>query len=328
MRTFLSAIRLSAVVVAISIAGCTRENPVTVNEQPPPGVTNEETAMKYMAGNDEFVRNDEQTFDDQAVQPADYDLFGKLSADITPIRFGRFITSVTKTITITIQSGDSIAIAAVDKDIVGVFKIRAITNAGDTVLVEKPFNDKAKRNIIFKRVNRLVDHFWRNWIPVASSLVDGGTASPNDDIHLLKVEMFLPNGDTVTITDPTNHYLRYRWLRMWMGGHHDVPDFAVGQEVKIRVTLMSESPDTDLVALRLGADFIHRRRARLHLVSETNNGDGTFTRVFERAWTVQPYFGPIHVGIDAMTRGTVYSDTEPYAVHWWGVPCRVLRSLW
>jgi hypothetical protein len=90
------------------------------------------------------------------------------------------------------------------------------------------------------------------------------------------------------------------------------------------VTLNSASADTDFVALRFGFDAFHKRRARLHIISEANNGDGTYTRVYEKTWLTHPHPGYFHAGVDAMTKGTVHDDVEPYSVSWWGIPYRVV----
>ena len=90
---------------------------------------------------------------------------------------------------------------------------------------------------------------------------------------------------------------------------------------------MSTSADTDVVALRFGFDLFHKKRVQLALVSETKNTDNTFTRVYEISRTAPQYWhfhaGWFNLGVDAMTRGTVYDDTAPYSVSWWGIPYRV-----
>ncbi|MDH3252588.1 MAG: hypothetical protein OEM41_07335, partial [Ignavibacteria bacterium] len=282
-------------------------------------------AMKYYAAQDEFVQNDEKTFDDQSIEGFDYGTFGKIDAAITPLRFGRFITAVTRTITVTTEPGDTIAVAHVQKDIVGVFKIKGLDEAGDTLIVEKPFEDQATRNIIFKRIARRTDRFWLNWVPVATSLVEGGTIRPagDVDIAITKAELFLPNGTVITITDPNAYYLRYRWTRLFDGGNCDIPEFTPGVQARLQVTLVSTEADTDLVALRYGVDALHKRRVRMQLTSETSNGDGTYTRVYGVPFFLHPHRGWFHAGIDAMTKKTVFDDTAPYSVSWWGIPYRV-----
>ena len=87
------------------------------------------------------------------------------------------------------------------------------------------------------------------------------------------------------------------------------------------------SADTDLVALRFGFDGTRERRAKLAMTSQVANGDGTFTRVFEVSKTT-PLFMHFHtgwfnMGVEAMTKATLYDDQAPYTVSWWGIPYRI-----
>jgi len=326
----LGALPLLALAGSLLLQGCTSEDSVIDPlNQPPAGVNDEVAAIKYFALADEFSSNTEVTMEDGEMYPAEYGSVGKISADITPLRFGRFIRSVTRTVEVTMEPGDSIAVANVTKDIFGVFRIRGIDGDMDTVTVVKEFHDRAMKKMVFRRVARDTDRWWRNWIPVGTSLVAGGTVEPNDNIEITMTELFLPNGDTVVVTDPLSHLLRYRWEPMFAprdSAGHDrppVPELIDGQQLTMRVTVRSASPDTDLVALRFGCDALHKRRALMRLVSEEDNGDGTWTRAYERMWTVPPPRGFFHVAVDAMTHGTIFDDEEPYSVSWWGVPYRV-----
>jgi hypothetical protein len=325
MKTSLVTLMSACMLTGLFVAGCSKDN--GPDEQAPVGVSNEEQAMSYFAQNDEFVANDEETFTDDAIESFNYGTFGKVDAVVTPLRWGRFVTSVTRTVTTTIQPGDTIAIAKVDKDIVGTLKVRAIVQNGDTVVIEKPFNDKSTRNVIFKRVNRNTDKYWLNWVPVASSLVQGGTVAPNNLITIKQITFTLASGDVLTITEPTEYYLRYRWLKLFGGGKKDVPELVAGQPLKLEVTVHSTSADTDFVALRYGKGASQGRRVQLTLASEVNNGDGTFTRVFEISRIAPQYVhfhrGYFHLGLDAMTRATLVDDVAPYSVSWWGIPYRV-----
>lgn len=310
--------------IGLILGGCS-DNPVEVSD----GLNDDEAAIKYMASNDEFVRNDEETFSDRAVEPMDVGTFSKVAADITPLRFGRFVSNVSVTITVTIQAGDSIAIAHVEKTITGEFRIRAVDGSGDTILVVKPFVDKAVRNLIFKRIGRNPRPV-RNWVPVATSLVAGGTEPQpaGHEINLVMLKLYLPNGDSVTITDPTDFYLRYRWQNRHVHNiRGDVPELSATQQVRLQATVVSASSDTDLVALRYGVGTFQKRRLRMQLVSEVDNGNGTFTRVYETSRITPPlvhfHRGFFHFGVDAMTRATLFTDTEPYSVSWWGIPYRV-----
>jgi len=317
---------------SIFLAGCSKDDSIVDPlNQPPAGVTNEQSSINYMALADEFSANTEATMDDGDLQPAEYGLVGKVAADLTPLRFGRIIRSITRNVEIHYETGDSVAEAMVTKDILGVFKVRGINGEGDTVTVEKEFHDRSMKRVIFRRVSRDPVRYWRNWIPVGTSLVAGGTVEPNDNIAIQKVEVFLPNGDTIVVTDPLEHMMRYRWARMLNGGmldslHPDrppVPELLAGQRLSMRVTIVSAYADTDLVALRFGCNPVLKRRALMELVAQEQNEDGTFTRVYERMWTVPAAKGFFHAAVDAVTRGTIFDDVEPYSVSWWGVPYRV-----
>jgi hypothetical protein len=317
---------------SLFLAGCSKEDSIVDPlNQPPAGVTTEEGAIQNLALTDEFTANTEVTLNDGDLLPVEYGIVGKIAAEITPLRFGRFITSITRNVVVQYQPGDSIAEAMVTRDILGVFKVRGINGGGDTVTVAKDFHDRSQRRVIFRRISNDTLHFWRNWIPVGTSLVGGGTVEPNDNIAIRKVELFLPNGDTVTVTDPLQFLMRYRW-EMRVGGammdslHTErppVPELLNGQQLTIRVSVQSTSADTDMVLLRFGCDPFHKRRGAMRIVSEQDNGDGTYTRVYERMWTVPPLHGFFHATVDAMTHGTIFDDTEPYSVSWWGVPYRV-----
>jgi hypothetical protein len=315
----------SVMLTGLLVSGCKKDN--GPDESAPVGVTNEEQAMQYFAKTDEFVANDEVTFADQSAETFDYGTFGKVDAAITPLRWGRIVTSVTRTVTTTIQPGDTIAIALVEKNIIGALKIRGLNRNGDTITVDKPFTDASKRNVIFKRVNRNPDKFWLNWVPVATSLVDGGTVVPNNQIDITKLVLYTSALDTITIVDPTAYFLRYRWLKLFNGGRKDVPEFAAGQTLKLQVTVVSASADTDYVALRYGAGISQHKRVRLSLVTEANNGNGTYTRVFEISRVAPQYMhfhrGYFHLGLDAITKATLMDDSAPYSVSWWGIPYRV-----
>lgn len=321
MKRSVGLLWVAAVLTGLVLVGCSKDS-TGPSEQAPLGVSNEQSAMQYYAANDGFVANDEVTFADKAIQPIDYSTIGKIDEAIVPLRFGRFVTNVSKNVTIEVQPGDTIAIAHVQKTVTGTLKIRGLKGT-DTVTVEKPFTDTSERYIIFKRVNREREHYWMNWIPVASSLVHGGTVAPNNDIQLTKVDILLPNGKTISITEPEKYFMRYRWLRLFTGGKDDMPDLMAGDPVTMRAVVVSAAPDTDFVTLRYGFDFDHGRRARMKMISQESNSDGSFTRTYELSWQAHFHRGMFNAQIDAMTKRTLFDDTAPYSVSWWAVPYRV-----
>lgn len=303
------------------VVGCHKNTTAPEDDGAPVGVTDEQSAIKDLAVNDEFVKNDELTFADQEVQPTDYGyLFGKIDAAIIPLRWGRFISGVTRDVNVRVLPGDTTAIAHVRKVVRGTLKIKGLRGV-DTILVEKPFSDQSDRNMLFKRVDRNAKRYWRNWIPIATSLVEGGT--PNGQIEIKKIEMITPGGDIITITDPQNFYLRYRWLGH-RNGDRDMAELRGGDSTRVRVTLESASPDTDLVALRFGFNSVAKNRARMFLTRQDVGGSLGYVKVFERTFYVHSRPGHFHAGIDAATKATLFDDDPTkYSVSWWGIPYRV-----
>jgi hypothetical protein len=330
MKKSLTILWTLSLVTSLAVIGCKKDDVTgsTTSDQAPTGVTNEQSAMTYFAKTDEFVNNDEATFADNAIAPTDYDeTFSKVDAAITPLRWGRFITSVTRTVTVTTLPGDSISVARVDRIIIGVLKIKSLSGTGDTVTITKNFQDTSAKNVVFKRMARDSKRYWLNWVPVATSLVSGGTspAPANEEINITKVEL-TAGGNTVTVTDPLTTWLRYRWLKLFNGGKADVPELTAGETATIKVTVQSQSPDTDLVALRhgfsLGAG--HFKRVKMAMTSQSGpDGNGLYMRTYEKQVPVRIYPGSFHFGVDAVTRATLYDDAAPYSVAWWGIPYRV-----
>ena len=318
---------LPFVLAGLLAAGCGDDT--TSSDGPPAGVTNEEQAITALATGDSFVQNEDQTFGDASIEPMDYGTFGKIAADVIPVSWGRFVEEVTVSATTTIADGDSIATVNVVRNSTGTFRVLAKQTPEDTavVLIEKPFADQSVRNVIFRRIGRDGARFWLNWIPVSTSLVDGKTVNPPEDqtVTLTELQLVRPSGDTITITDPTNFYLRYPWSNMM--DHRapmDVPEMSFGESFSIRATVVSSSPDTDLVALKYGFSPASRRRMGVPMISQTENGDGTFTRVYGVTAEVRHQPGFFHAGVVVLSHKTLYDDDPAsYSVNWWGVPYRV-----
>ena len=308
------------------LAGCSNDSTGPADDgQAPAGVSDEMTAIQYFAREDDFVKNEEETFGDVTLEPGEYATFGKIDAAITPLRWGRIITGVNRSVTVNLLPGDSIAIARVTKTITGDFKIRALNGTGDTVVITKPFTDQSTRNVMFKRVRREPVRYWLNWLPVATSLVDGGTVGQSSSIDLVRLAMYLPGGDSVVVTDPNRFWLRYRWTYLYNAADSDVPEFTPGQRVRLQAKLTSAAADTDMVVLRFGVRGLQRARVRMRLTAEQfDPATGKYVRTYEIPFYTHAHTGFFHAGVDAMTRGTIFDDQAPYAVSWWGIPYRVL----
>ena len=128
MKKSLALLWTIAATVGLLVVGCNKNaNGPEDDGIAPSGVTDEQSAMKYYAVNDEFVKNDEQTFADQDIQPTDYGYLSSiLDPPIIPLRWGRFIDSVSYRFTLEIQTGDTIAIGRLHKNINGRLKIKGL----------------------------------------------------------------------------------------------------------------------------------------------------------------------------------------------------------
>jgi hypothetical protein len=263
------------------IAGCTKHDGGPVNGSS--ANLDQIQQIQTQALADPFVQSDQATFSDQSLQPTDYGSLGKIDAPITPLRWARFISGISSTVTTTILPGDTTAVAHIVKTITGTFRVKG-TEAGVDTIISKPFTDVATRNLLMRKVNIVDTAVWR---PAGTSLVYGQTTPPpaNNAIKITQVQVFTPT-DTVTITDPTSFYLRYRWLPFHDGERKNCPEFKGGDKVIIQATVVSASSDTDLVALRYGFGFglAFGRRQHMTLVSQTKNGDSTYTRVYQATW--------------------------------------------
>ena len=332
MKKELSMIAALALLAGLSITGCKKDDTNSpTGDQPPAGVTNEQTAMVSAAASDEFVTNaaDVYAFADPGMAPTNYNdgtSLSKTDTVINPLRWGRFISSVTRTTTVTVLPGDTLAYAHISRLVNGTLRIKTTMNGVDSVFT-KIFSDTTGKNVVFRRAAKDTKRYWLNWIPVATSLVQGGTSPmpANNGIVITKLQLF-GGGDSITITDPENFWLRYKWLNMYHGGRGDVPQFSMGDSVGVSVTILSQSTDTDMVALRhgFGLQSLHFQRARMTLVSQSGpDGNGFYTKVYTKS--IMPRFGvgSFYVGIDAITKATLYDTNAPYSASWWGVPYRM-----
>jgi hypothetical protein len=126
--------------------------------------------------------------------------------------------------------------------------------------------------------------------------------------------------------------MRYKWLKMWAADtKEDVLELQGGNQVRMRVVVTSAEKDTDFVFLRYGFNLTDRKRVPLECVFVNDNGDGTYTRVFQ-TYSARKIVAPMmhfhrgffHLNLDAMTRSTLFTDdVNNYSVTWWGVPYRV-----
>jgi len=184
-------------------------------------------------------------------------------------------------------------------------------------LIKKSFTSVITRNAVLVKIAR-EDSSKNRWVVKAVSLPEGGTASSNIDITNLTV--FLPNGDTLSISSPNDYYLIRKWGWFWWRWHN-VPVIQRDRDVKIQVELTSAYADTDFVSLTFGADRFgyHRCKKRFDLVSSTDNG-GVYDKVYEQTFKGDYYPGFFHAIINALPKQVIFDDSAAVESSTWGIP--------
>jgi hypothetical protein len=320
--------------VGLSLTGCSDDSAVNPEQQDPndqlygAAATDQQFFQMY-AENDSYSQSDELAMNDgeEPLPMDDYEL-GKVTTPIRPLRWARFIRNFNRQVQLDSVTADSLSYLTVTKTWVGSLLIAATysdTGRVPDTVIRKPFTTVSKKRFIFRRIGNTAV-IWRNWRPVAVSLIAGGTES-SDAINITQLKLrFDRNGvpDSVIVTDPVNTFLRIP--RVNDIRNTEVPDIAGGHRSLLQVTLTSTDPDTDHVALRFGftRDGLHRHRIRLHLVSETFDGS-VYTRVYERPFMMHMARGVFALGVDATTHGTMFDDAAPVSNSFWGVPYLVTR---
>jgi hypothetical protein len=277
-----------------------------VNNEP----TTDKEAMEKLVDDDSSLTSFDYNYDEEGVM----DFLGKVNTDIYPFRVGQKMRLVNRTLSIDIQ--DTIAYGTLTKTFEGILFIAASYDSGankpDT-LIQKPFTAVVTRNLIFKKIGN-TPYPRRNWIIAAISLPEGGTQSPN--IDLMKMTIFLPNGETLMIDSPNEYFLRRGW-----GWWRTMPFIGRGDSVRISVELFSNYEEDDFVTLTWGANrwIKHRSKRLFDLVSSTPNGTG-WDKVYEQTFLSHQWPGFYHAIINAMPQQVVYDDSTPVETEAWGIP--------
>ncbi len=335
----------AALVIPALIAGCSKNNPVA-----PAPAGDQQYFQTVVSGNDnqtrDLITSDVEALDESADLYMKGEIFRKQAAaagTIAPMKFGRRITGVTRSIiSPATMFGDTVAIVHTQTVITGEFVIRASTPAGDTTY-RKPFTETLHRDLRFERVMTKAeedddeeehdedehegddnhqgdeDHHGLKfgvplfqWRLVAASIINGGTTPPGPTIQ--SIQLISP-AETLIVVNPDQYFMATKGPWKHMPKLKNAP-------VTLRVTLLSASPDTEIVALHHLLSDEGLRKKLFTLVSQTGGG-GSFTRVYELNWLARikglRKFG--HLVVSALTHASVYDDNpQAYASTIWGIP--------
>jgi hypothetical protein len=161
-------------------------------------------------------------------------------------------------------------------------------------LVRKRLEDHWVRRVLLHRV-RLTPGGQAVWRVVASSGVD--VTSRDATTRILSVRVQTASRDT-TLEDP----LAFWWLRRTL---------RVSDREPVTLTVDTGRADDVVVLLCRGGRFPFK-----------NNGDGTYTG----EWRAPLLPGVRHVGINALSHGTLFDDQAPYDSKAWILPYVVVGT--
>lgn len=219
------------------------------------------------------------------------------AGDIRPLRFWRAIRHVERRFDFQFSDPDSsgrptTAVVTVHKFFAGSFNLVVADSSGDTVtrhVIRKPLADHWVRRLLLRRVRIDAADTHSRWRVVATSAVEITSRDAETRIVSLRVQS---GALDTTLTDPLAFHRLRRVLR-----------FDPGAEVTLTATTQRAD---DVVLL-----YLRDRRGRFH-----NNGDGTHTAVFR----APDHIGLRHLGVNALSRGTLFDADARYDSHAWIEP--------
>jgi hypothetical protein len=253
----------------------------------------QQTAAQEVARNPELV--DDGLYETQT--QAQTNAASGTAAAIDPLFFWREILRVQRFYEYAFADTDSTgqpttAVVTIHKRLGGWFNVLASNPGGDPTdghVVRKTLRDHWVRRLLLKRVERISGIEGRPWRVAAVSGIE--VTSRDAQTRLLSLRVQSGTLDT-TITGPLAFWRLRRVIRL---------------EPEASVTLTATTQANDDVVVLYARD----RRARFH-----NNGDGTHTIT----WTASAVAGLRHLGVNALSHGTLFDDEAPYDSQTWIVP--------
>jgi hypothetical protein len=303
---------LLAILIALT-SGCGKNhNQVTAPDGSTPsggGAAMEQAQISSaMAQTPELIEDGVSESSEQATLDADGP--AGAAALLHPLHYWRRIDSVNRTFEFAFSDTDSTgrptrALVTIRKVLRGSFNIlnddaprdSLRPDTSTTHVVRKRLADLWERHVLLRRVRSIADPARTEWKVAAVSGVKissfhGENGHPVfGETRLVRLRIQSASGDTV-INDP----LALFRLRA-------IPGFQAGEDVTLTATTLRND---DVVVLIRSGD-----RRRFH-----NNGDNTYT-IF---WRASPQTGAHHVGVNALSRGTLFDDAAPYDSQSWLFP--------
>ncbi|MGE5399500.1 MAG: hypothetical protein ACM3S2_03795 [Ignavibacteriales bacterium] len=315
----LNLLRWSALLLSILsfiwVAGCSKNNQDIVGPQANSG---NNQAIEQIVLNDPSITSFEPNYNEEDAMSF---ALGKVATAIYPLSVGQHMYDVSRDFTVTYK-GDT-AYGKLTKTFKGVLIIAgsytkpAAGKPGIDTVITKDFTTTITRNVKLLRVGDTTktDDGWKI---IATSLPEGGTLTSN--VNITKMTLFMPDGDTLSITSPKDYYL-YRQPGKWK----QMPSINRNSRLTVRVELTSAYADTDFVTITHGAVYdnfkrgMHREKVKFHLVSSTPQ-NGVYNKIYEATWTTKQFMGYFHAVVNAYPKGAIFDDAAKVETDSWGLP--------
>ena len=258
----------------------------------------ESNVSAELALHPELVEDDlAESRDQTAVESATGSGGADIAAAIDPLFFWRDIRHVERAYEFSFRDTDSTGspttvVVTIHKRLAGTFNVVARQDVPEGTpqegrLVQKPLRDHWVRRILLRRIETADAR--RRWRIAATSGVEVTSRAAQTRVVSLRIQS--GTLDT-TVTDPLALFRLRQVLRFQ-------PD---AQVVLTATTLRND----DVVVF-----YRHGARSRFH-----NNGDNTYSAT----WTVAALTGVRHLGVNALSHGTLFDDVAPYDSQAWILP--------
>lgn len=285
------------------LAGCSKQSGVGAPNAPGSASASPQADVASVLAQNPALVDDEvsESSDQTSLEGAEPMAGGRAvsaSSAIHPRWFWRTIRDVDRRFEFAFADTDStgqptVATVTVHKFLTGSFNILVADSVAEgsppeAHVIHKPLHDHWVRRLLLRRV-RLTDNDRPIWRIVATSGVKITSRDAVTRIESLRIQSA---GVDTTITDP----LAFFRLRR-------VPRLEIGADVMLTVTTLAGD---DVVLL-----YLWGHRSRFH-----NNGDHTYSATFK----APDQAGLRHVGVNALSHGTLLDGSAPYDSQSWIEP--------
>ena len=283
--------------LAVLTSGCGSKSPTSPASTAPPGDQAQVTTTLTSAGSlvDDDLEESSIHSPANALQPGGP---AELASAIVPYTWWQNVTAVTRSWSFAFSDTDGtghplVCLATLTKHVTGSLVIVPLVDSLSTLT--KPLDKTLTRIVRLERLALNGDRAWKV-VDVTGAFVT--TLAPYNTTHIVSVHLVATGVDT-TLTTPLQFFSLKHVIR-----------FAASDTVRLTVTTGGTA---DPVFIHLNG--VYRWRLR-------NNLDGTYST----HWVTSAWGGWRHMGIQVMTRSSIYDDTAPFDTQAWHFPFRVTQG--